>query len=50
MSKSLKSFPEHERAEVAKKRSALSTKGLGYWGSLDYIESLNKVKTQPKSK
>lgn len=37
MSKSLRSYPEKERHQVARRREASGTKGLGYWAAVDYL-------------
>lgn len=38
MSKGLRSYPEHLRESVAKRRLAGNTKGNGYWGAVAYFE------------
>lgn len=49
MSKSLRSFPEAMRPQVAKRRIAGNTKGNGYWGAIDAADKLGLGITAPRT-
>ena len=49
MTKPLKSFPEKERYQIAKKRASSKEIGLGQLSAQDFINKSGKVKTE-KSK
>ncbi len=36
MTKSIQSYPKHERDEVVRRRLAHPTDGLGHWAAVDY--------------
>lgn len=51
MSKALSSYPEDHRRTVAERRVINNTKGLGYWGAMDYMrrkapDVLDKILSQ----
>jgi hypothetical protein len=48
MSKSIRSFPEHERFSVAHRRINSGERGLGYWAAVDYFEAVKRQEEKAK--
>jgi len=44
MTKSIRSYPKHERDNIVNKRLANHSGGLGYWAAVDAIEAIKKAK------
>lgn len=44
MAKGLSSYPEEDRKKVAERRTKGNTKGLSYWGAIDYLNKKQTIK------
>jgi len=50
MTKSIRSYPRHERAKIRQRRLNNSVKGLGYWAAHDALERERRGEVLDKAK